>query len=74
MKCNDKNYRLLVIVILLIMLVLNVLAFSKKDTAWDLEVIKVGGEENMKAVQELYKTDSYVSQQTAAIDQALAQI
>lgn len=74
MKCNEKNYNILVIIILLIMLVLNVLSFFKKDSARNLETIKVGWVENMEAVQKLYKSDSYISQQSAAIDQALSQV
>lgn len=74
MKGNNKNYHLAVIVILWIILVLNVLSFGKKDSARNLETVKVGWVENMQAVQELYKSESYKAQQSAAIDQALAQI
>ncbi|HKL44551.1 MAG TPA: thioredoxin domain-containing protein [Candidatus Absconditabacterales bacterium] len=71
---NKKNYYVIVIAILLIMLILNVLSFFKKDSAWNLETIKVGGVENMELVKELYNSESYKAQQGAAIDQALAQI
>lgn len=74
MKWGKTNYQILVIVILLIMLVLNILSFLRKDSARNLETVKVGGVENMEAVQELYKSDSYIAQQGTAIDQALAQI
>ncbi len=74
MTWNNKNYHLAVIVILWIILVLNVLSFGKKDSARNLETIKVGGVENMESVQELYKSESYIAQQGAAIDQALSQI
>jgi hypothetical protein len=59
---------------LLIMFVLSLLSFFKKDTSWELETLKVGGSENMKLVQKLYESEDYMAQQTAAIDQALAQI
>ncbi len=71
---NKKNYYIAVIAILLIMLILNLLSFFKKDSALYLETIKVGGVENMELVKELYNSDSYKEQQGAAIDQALAQI
>lgn len=74
MKCNKNSYHRLVIVILAATLVLSILAFFRKDSARNLETTKVGGIENMAAVQELYKSDSYKAQQSAAIDQALAQI
>jgi hypothetical protein len=76
MKSNkiNNNYHILAIVILTIMLILSILSFFKKDNARDLETTKVGGVENMDAVQELYTSDSYKEQQGAAIDQALAQI
>jgi hypothetical protein len=74
MKCNKNNYHLLVIVVLAVMLVLSILSFFRKDSARNLETTKVGGVENMATVQELYKSDSYKAQQSAAIDQALAQI
>lgn len=74
MKCKEKSYHALVIIILLVMLALNLLSFFKKDSARNLETIKVGWIENMEAVQKLYKSDSYIAQQTVAIDQALTQI
>lgn len=74
MKCKEKSYHALVIIILLVMLALNLLSFFKKDSVLKLETIKVGWVENMEAVQKLYKSDSYIAQQTAAIDQALSQL
>ncbi len=74
MTWGKKNYHVLVIAILLVMLVLNILSFFRKDSARNLETVKVGWVENMEAVQELYKSDSYIAQQSAAIDQALSQI
>jgi hypothetical protein len=73
MEFKKKNY-LLVLIILLVMFVLNLLSFFKTDTSWELETLKVGGSDNMKLVQQLYESESYIAQQTAAIDQALAQI
>lgn len=74
MTCKKNNVNVLILLVLLVMLVLNLLIFFKKDAAWQLETIKVWGPENMKAVQELYQSETYVAQQTAAIDQALAQL
>jgi len=47
--------------------------FFKKD-ALSLETMKVGGPENMVLVQQLYNSDMYKSQQTQAIQQAVASI
>ncbi len=76
MKWNNKNYYYIIIVfiILWIILVLNVLSFFRKDNTRNIETIKVGGVENMESVQELYNSESYVSQQSAAIDQQLSKI
>ncbi len=68
-KCN-----ILVIVLLWLILILNIISLFKKDAAWKLETMKVGGPENMKLVEQLYSSESYISQQTMAIEQALAQI
>ncbi len=73
MECKKNNY-LLIIIILVLILILNIISFFKKDSAMYLETLKVGGPENMEMVMQLYKSDSYVSQQTMAIEQALAQI
>ena len=74
MKCKWNKISILILAILAVTLVLSILSFFKKDSARNLETTKVGGVENMAAVQELYKSDSYKTQQNAAIDQALAQI
>jgi len=74
MKCNWKKFGIITIIILAIMLIINIFTFVQKDSAWNLETIKVGGVENMEAVQKLYQSDSYIAQQGAAIDQALSQI
>jgi len=50
------------------------ISLFKKDATWKLETMKVGGPENMKLVEQLYSSESYISQQTMAIEQALAQI
>lgn len=61
--------------ILLIILALNAIfllyiAFFKKD-ALSLEIMKSGGADNFRLVQELYQHPSYVSQQKDAIQQGL---
>jgi len=73
MECK-KNNHLWIIIILALILVLNILSFFKKDSAIYLETLKVGGPENMEMVKQLYKSETYVSQQTMAIEQALSQI
>jgi len=69
-----KNYNVFVLVILVLILVINLFSFFKKDNALKLETLKVGGPENMELVTKLYQSQEYIDQQTAAIDQALAQI
>lgn len=51
-------------------LLLIYIAFIKRD-ALRLETLKVGGPENMKLVEQLYKSDSYKQQQKSAIEQVL---
>ena len=48
-------------------------SFFKTD-ALSLETMKVGGAENMTLVQQLYNSDMYKTQQTQAIQQAVASI
>ena len=68
-KCN-----MAMIALIWLILILNIILLFKKDSAWKLETMKVGGPENMKLVQQLYSSESYVSQQTTAIEQALSQM
>jgi len=70
---SKKNY-FFVLWILFVLLAINLLSFFKKDNALKLETMKVGGPENMELVTKLYQSQEYIDQQTAAIDQALAQI
>lgn len=62
---------------LLLMLVANVLlcaALFFQHDAKDLEITKVGGIENYKQIQMLYKSDAYKATQTQAIAQFEAQL
>ncbi len=45
----------------------------KQDSALELEEMKVGGSQNFEKVMELYESDFYKEQQTAAIQQFMAQ-
>ena len=74
MTMEKKNYYIIIIISLCLILILNILSLFKKDSALKLEELKVGGPENMKLVEQLYSSETYISQQTAAIEQALAQI
>ncbi len=71
---EKKNTYLMLAILLWLILILNIISLFKKDAAWKLETMKVGGPENMKLVEQLYSSESYISQQTMAIEQALAQI
>lgn len=71
---NHKNTTTVVIALLALnVLLLAYVAFFKHDAVW-LETMKVGGRENMGLVQQLYNSDMYKSQQTQAIQQAVASI
>lgn len=63
-----------VFAILLITLVFNVLSFVKKDSAINIETLKVGGKQNMQEVKKLYESENYKNQQKQAIEQALSQL
>lgn len=63
-----------VFAILLITLVFNVLSFVKKDSAMNIETLKVGGKQNMQEIQKLYGSENYKNQQKQAIEQALSQL
>ena len=74
MSCNcNKCGKIATVIMLIVILVLNLCLLFQKD-AWDLETLKVGGKENMAAIQEIYKTDAYKTAQAEAIDSTLEQI
>lgn len=74
MSCNcNKCGKIATVIMLIVILVLNLCLLFQKD-AWDLETLKVGWKENMAAIQEIYKTDTYKTAQAEAIDSTLEQI
>lgn len=64
---------ILFVVLLLLNLVFGVLNFMKQDSSLELEKMKVGWQENFEKVMELYESDFYKQQQTAAIQQFMMQ-
>ncbi len=76
-NCTTKNCKgfisILFVVLLLLNLLFGVLNFMKQDSALELEKMKVGGSENFEKVMELYESDFYKQQQSAAIQQFMAQ-
>ncbi len=71
-KCVNSFEKIMKVVILWLLvlnLVFALLNVFKKDSALKLEELKVGGSENLKKVVELYNSDTYKEQQTAAIQQ-----
>lgn len=42
--------------------------------AWDVEIMKVWWQENWDMIEKIYKNDTYIAQQTQAIDEAIAEI
>ncbi len=63
----------LFMVLLLLNLVFGVLNFMKQDSALELEEMKVGWSANLEKVMQLYESDFYKEQQSAAIQQFMAQ-
>ncbi len=61
------------VVLLLLNLVFGILNFTKQGSALELEKMKVGWQENFEKVMDLYESDVYKEQQTAAIQQFIAQ-
>ena len=70
---HNNLMRLLFIVLLLWNLVFGLLVFMKQDSALKLEEMKVWWHENFEKVMELYNSDFYKQQQTAAIQQFMWQ-
>lgn len=71
-KCSNNLEKIMKIVILWLLslnIIFALLNVFKKDSALKLEELKVGGPENMKKVVELYNSDIYKEQQTAAIQE-----
>ncbi len=67
-SCN-KVVRVFVFVLLILNLAFGILNLIKKDGAMQLEELKVWGSENMTKVIQLYNSETYKSQQAAAIQQ-----
>ena len=63
----------LFMVLLLLNLVFGVLNFMKQDSALKLEEMKVGWSVNFEKVMQLYESDFYKEQQSAAIQQFMGQ-
>ncbi|MCF7835197.1 hypothetical protein K9M48_04075 [Candidatus Gracilibacteria bacterium] len=68
---HKKCFGILLIVLLLLNLIIGVLNYFRSNSAWDVEVMKVGGVENLELVKQLYEMDSYKAQQKGAIMQVL---
>jgi len=68
-KGTEWIIKLSILLLLLLNLVFGILNLVKKDSVLKLEALKVGGTENLEKVVELYNSNSYKEQQTAAIQQ-----
>ena len=68
-------WSIIVVVLLVALLCVNIstLTSHKSDDSRDVEIMKVGGEENWNLIEKIYKDESYISQQTEAIDATLEQ-
>ena len=75
----NNNWKLtwyiITIILLVLLLATNLCVLNKQRSgaangadAWDVEIMKVGGEENWNLIEKIYKDESYISQQTEAID------
>lgn len=75
-----KNWKLIwnIIIIILLCLLLfanvSILSNSKKWDAWDIEIMKVWWEENWNLIEKIYKNENYITQQTKAIDETIAEL
>ena len=65
----EKTMKVVILSLLLLNLVFVSLNLFKKDSALKLEELKVWGSSNFQKVVELYNSDAYKAQQTAAIQQ-----
>lgn len=70
---KEWTIRIIFVLLLLGNLIFGVLNFMKQDSALDLEKMKVGWSENFSKVMQLYESDFYKEQQSAAIKQFMAQ-
>jgi len=74
---TNKNFEKIMKNVILILIVLNLIFtlfnFFSKDSALKLEELKAGWAENLQKVMELYNSDTYKEQQTAAIQQFMMQ-
>ena len=78
-KCNITWY-VITIILLALLLWVNIYNVSNSNKgkasgkdAWDLEIMKVGWEENWEQIEKIYKSKSYIDQQTQAIDATIAE-
>lgn len=70
--CNSFM-TIIFVILLLLNLVFGVMNFMKQDSALELEKMKVWGQENFEKVMQLYESDFYKEQQSAAIQQFMGQ-
>ena len=71
-KCSnnfEKIMKILILGLIALNLIFGLVNLLQKDSALKLEELKVGGSENLQKVMELYNSDMYKEQQTAAIQQ-----
>jgi len=69
-KKSDQLKMLVIALLALNVILVAYVAFFKKD-AYRLETLKVGGSENMNMAQQLYKSDAYIQQNKASLEQYL---
>ena len=70
---QEWTIKILFVLLLLWNLVFGVLNFMKQDSALELEEMKVGGHDNFVKVMQLYESNFYKEQQSAAIQQFMGQ-
>lgn len=69
---GKKCISVFIVILLLLNLLIGVLNYFRWNSAWDVEIMKVGGRENLELVKKLYEMDSYKDQQKWAIMQVLS--
>lgn len=84
MNNNCKlTWYIITTILLVLLLISNICVLNKQKNgvstsngadAWDVEIMKVGWQENWDKIEKIYKNQDYIDQQTQAIDETIAEI
>lgn len=84
MNNNCKlTWYIITTILLVLLLISNICVLNRQKNgvstsngadAWDVEIMKVGWQENWDKIEKIYKNQDYIDQQTQAIDETIAEI